>query len=329
MDVSIIIPVYNASEFIEKCLLSVQRQQGSQNFECLLVDDCSTDESVSIIENFIQRNDGDISYKLFRQNVNKGPSAARNLGIRHATGEYVFFLDSDDSLTDNCISNLLALAKKYDADYVQGTYVSDKNYHMPSYAQSTNPNVGNIYTLQEFSEDRRYIKRIMLNYNIIPYTPHNRLVKRKMLLENQLLFNQKISVREDFYWMFFLAKVVERFAVCKTPTYYRGYNDSSLTHNINMEREIKGARTLIEDFSQNIDSFMVGCQKELLLETLLMTLDAKYYYDEEERKNLIMMVRKQNSFLENIFLNMYLHLRKGFLADKILHALVRIYKIDD
>lgn len=200
---------------------------------------------------------------------------------------------------------------------------------MPAYAQSKNPNVGSIYALHEFSEDRRYIKRIMLNYNIIPYTPHNRLVKRSLLLENQLMFNQKISVREDFYWMFFLAKVVTRFAVCKTPTYYRGYNDGSLTHDINMEREIKGARTLIEDFSQNIDSFLVGCQKELLLETLLMALNARYYHDDEERKYLIHMVCKQNSLFENLLLGIYLHLKWEPLKDKILHALIRIYKMKD
>ena len=90
MTVSIIIPVYNVAEYIEKCLYSVI-QQKTYNIECILVDDCGTDNSIEIAEKIINQYNGPISFKLLHHNHNRGLSAARNTGINIATGDYVFF----------------------------------------------------------------------------------------------------------------------------------------------------------------------------------------------------------------------------------------------
>lgn len=331
MKVSIIIPVYNADSFIEKCLKSVSSQLMQVGVECLLIDDASTDNSLEKVNNFIQQYQGNIKFSLLCQATNQGPSAARNLGIQRATGEYVFFLDSDDSISADCISLLYQSAKVYDADYVQGTYHSDENYNMPFYGEPTKaPQYhGTIVNLPEHIADRKLVKSILLNHNIIPYTPHNRLVRRQLLLENNLYFNQKICVREDFYWMFFLAKAVKNMAICKSVTYFRGYNKGSLTHDVKLDREILGSKVLIEDFSKNMDSFMFGCQKELLLETLLMTLKSHYYHDEEERLQLISNVISSNTCLESCLLRLFLVFPECSLKNKLLHLLVRLYKIND
>lgn len=331
MEVSIIVPVYNAERFIEKCIKSVANQTMQDGVECLLIDDCSTDSSVAKIQSFISRYQGNLEFKLLRQERNQGPSAARNLGIDKASGEYLFFLDSDDSISADCISQLYQLANKYAADYVQGTYSSDEHYRMPFYGEKSDAPLfhGNIIKFPEFSDDRKYIKQALLNYNIIPFTPHNRLVRRDLLVKNNLYFNQQICVREDFYWMFFMAKVVSRLAVCKSITYFRGFNESSLTHDIQVEREIKGSWTLIEDFSKNLDSFVLGSQKELLLETLLMTLRAHYYHDEKERKYLINTVLQTNTVLETWLLRIVLVIPECELRNKLLHLLIRLYKNHD
>lgn len=90
--VSIIIPVYNKEHYILDCLRSV-RLQTFQDWECILVDDGSTDKSFSIIQSFIDQYPGD--WTVIRK-ANEGPSAARNKGITHAKGEYLALLDSDD-----------------------------------------------------------------------------------------------------------------------------------------------------------------------------------------------------------------------------------------
>ena len=309
-EVSIIIPVYNASAFVKECLDSVMAQTMTDGVECILIDDCSIDNTLEEIQSIINVNtNGNVNISLLRQERNQGPSAARNWGVREAQGEYVFFLDADDTITPDCIELLYGLAKQHDADYVQGGY--------------SNGNVnGNENKLPCFLTNQREIKRLLLNHNKIQFTPHNRLVRRQMLLEHGLFFNEEIKVREDFLWMTFVAKYVKRFASCDKPTYNRGYNEDSLTNKINVEREIAGYRVLIETMVANYDDFQLGAQKELTLEALMMALRAGYYHDEAERQHLIKVVMSKNNFIENILLKLYLRTYNP----KVLHLLVRIYK---
>jgi len=91
--VSIITPNFNASKFVVDCLKSVQNQTYG-NWEMIIIDDASTDNSVAIIENCIS---GDDRIRLVKLNENSGPAVARNVGIEASKGDYIAFLDSDDS----------------------------------------------------------------------------------------------------------------------------------------------------------------------------------------------------------------------------------------
>lgn len=101
--ISVVIPVYQAEEYLVDCLESVLAQT-YRNLEVLLVDDCSTDASASICEKYCQ---SDLRFKLIRRESNGGLSAARNTGIDAASGEYLLFLDSDDVIAANHIALLL------------------------------------------------------------------------------------------------------------------------------------------------------------------------------------------------------------------------------
>lgn len=328
-EVSIIIPVYNASAFVKECLDSVMAQTMTDGVECILIDDCSIDNTLEEIQSIINEDvNGNGNFFLLRQERNQGPSAARNRGIREARGEYVFFLDADDTITPDCIELLYELAKQHDADYVQGRYESEIKDNKDN---RNNTNVKTIELLNSSTlepsiplvlTDRKEIKRLLLNHNKIQFTPHNRLVRRQMIIDNNLFFNEEIKVREDFLWMTFVAKYVKRFAACDKPTYNRGYNEDSLTNNINKEREIAGYRVLIETMVANYDNFQLGYQKELALEALMMALKAGYYHDEAERQHLIEVVMSKNNCIENILLKLYLRTYNP----KVLHLLVRIYK---
>lgn len=291
---------------------SVACQTMTEGMECVLVDDCSTDDSPKVIADYIDDNyNANITFRLLRQERNQGPSAARNRGIREAKGEYIFFLDSDDTISPDCIELLHSLSKKYDADYVQGTYSSSNPPH--------------INELPSFSDNGKEIKRLLLNFNKIPFSPHNRLVRRQMILDYDLFFYEQIKVREDFLWMTFVAKHVERFAYCDQPTYNRGYNADSLTNNINVDREILGYRVLIETMVENYDPFLLGCQKELALEALMMALRAGYYHDKTEQQHLIDVVMSHNIFIEKLLLKIYLKTNNP----NVFHLLVRLYKKND
>ena len=305
--VSIIIPVYNAEKFLCKCIDSVLSQT-FEGWEMILVNDGSKDSSLAICKEYAEK---DKRIKVLDK-PNGGPSSARNSGIREARGEYVFFLDADDTITTDCIESLYMLAKKHDADYVQGSYFNGNG----------NDNVNELSIPSDLT-DRKEIKRLLLNHNKIQFTPHNRLVRRQMIIDQELYFNEEIRVREDFLWMTFVAKYVKCFAYCDKPTYYRGYNEDSLTNNINREREIQGYRVLIETMVANYDSFQLGYQKELALEALMMALRTGYYHDEAERRHLVDVVASKNNRLENLLLRLYLKTQNS----KLLHLLVRMYKI--
>ena len=317
IQVSIIIPVFKAKDFIIDCLKAVSSQTFTGSIECLLIDDCGGDNSIVLAEEYIASCDYNIDFVVLRQEYNQGPSAARNRGIREAKGEYVFFLDADDVISPDCIELLYSLAKQYNLDYVQGMYHSDEHYQMPVY-KSEDCNI--------LINDRKVIKKNLLNYTYIPFTPHNRLVRRQFLLEHNLFFPEKIKVREDFYWMFFVAKCVERMALCNKETYFRGYNGESLTHNINKEREILAYRTLIEDFCVNIDPFMKGEQKALILDTLLIAIRGNYFENDISKKKMISIFMQYNVGIEKIMLRLLFLLGEGTLKSKLLHLLLRSYK---
>ena len=105
--VSIIIPVYNVELYFEACIQSVMRQTYEGPMECIIVDDGSTDKSISIAEDLISRYNGPIAFRFLRHDHTRGASAARNTGMDAATGDYYCFLDSDDELTEDCIKVLV------------------------------------------------------------------------------------------------------------------------------------------------------------------------------------------------------------------------------
>ena len=122
MKISIIVPVYNVEEYIEDCLRSITAQTYKGEVECIIVDDCTPDSSCTIIEKFISKYAGNIQFKLLHHEKNRGLSAARNTGIDATTGEYIYFLDSDDEITPNCIELLAEPLKKEKYDFVIGDY---------------------------------------------------------------------------------------------------------------------------------------------------------------------------------------------------------------
>lgn len=115
--ISVIIPVHNAHRYIADCLSSIQRQTCG-DWECICVDDGSSDESPRIVENFAAK---DRRFSLIRQK-NAGPGEARNTGLEVARGEYFTFVDADDLVHPQLLERLLCLAQTHRADLVVCDY---------------------------------------------------------------------------------------------------------------------------------------------------------------------------------------------------------------
>lgn len=248
---SIIIPVYEVEQYIQKCIVSVMSQSFTKDVECILVNDCTKDNSIIIAKKLLDDYNGDINFQIVNRQNNGGLSAARNTGINEARGEYLYFLDSDDYITPDCIKVLAETALRFpEAQIVQaGAEATTKGFEYLS-LKSTK--------LKEYSEDKRYIKREMLMAHYPP-TVWNKLIKRYWLLKHNLFFKEGL-LHEDDYWNFFAAKHVTAYAICKQDTYLYNIRPGSITQAPN-ERNIKSRLISTYDFMDNIDDF---CQKEQL-----------------------------------------------------------------
>ena len=112
VDVSVVVPMYNAERFIRACVDSALNQT-LKNVEVIIVDDRSPDNSLSLCRELYGNND---RVKIVQQPVNHGPGAARNRGIKEACGEYIAFLDSDDEMLPDNLQKMFTAAKEHDAD---------------------------------------------------------------------------------------------------------------------------------------------------------------------------------------------------------------------
>ncbi len=322
--VSIIVPIYQVEEYITECLQSVVSQSIGGTIECIMIDDCGRDSSMNIAEQFVESYANEVSdlnnkitFKLLKQERNQGPSAARNRGIQEAQGEYLFFLDADDTITPNCIEDLYVLAKQYDSDYVQGLYEHDNgnNYFVTR-------------NLPELLDDEVVIKKTMLNASAIHFTPHNKLVRREFIIKHKLFFPLGI-IHEDSYWLYFMSKHLKKMVICHRLTYYLRSNPHSLVHTENFELEVRSYKKLIEDCSRNIDAMLPGEQKEFIINDLLIAIDKRYYHNNKERMYLIDCVKLTNICCENALLDIVLRMSNGMLRTKLLHLLLRILKRND
>jgi teichuronic acid biosynthesis glycosyltransferase TuaG len=117
--VSIIVPVYNAANFIEKTIEMVCRQT-YRDWELILVDDCSRDNSVRVIENYIRKQGKRI--RLIKKKVNEGAAKARNTGIDASSGRYIAFLDADDVWREDKLEKQVAFMEKTGAAFCYHAY---------------------------------------------------------------------------------------------------------------------------------------------------------------------------------------------------------------
>lgn len=304
--VSIIIPVYNVEPYIEECLHSVYEQTTDTEIECLIVDDKGNDNSIHIAETFVAtHNDkAKTKFKIIYRDTNGGLSAARNTGIKAAKGDYLYFLDSDDTIVPQCIETLIHLADKHGGvDLLPALYIRENN-DMEQFG---------CHSFPEFSDDRSLIKRSLLDYDKIPVTAANRLIRRELITENNLFFKEGI-IHEDNYWSFFLAKYVKRMAFCAEKLYYYRETPGSITKEPNIEKESYAFSTIIKDCCDNIDDYEKGAQKRFILLHLLTMYANKYYHSIEDFGKLKHYFSNHNSLIEKLLLYIIFHVKLDSLT---------------
>lgn len=222
IQVSIIIVVYNAGEYLEKCLNSVFCQTYKGCIECILVNDCSTDNSIDIASNLLSTYNGSIKFRIINHRSNKGAAAARNTGIKEAKGKWIYFLDQDDWLIPQCIELMVASATKYPQSQVvfAGANATSGNYDWLDYENKNLP---------EYSDDQSWLQVSMLKRIVFGMTAWNKLVLRDFVLNNTIFFVEGL-VHEDEAWNFEMSKFIKSASFVNINTYYYNVHSDSLVH---------------------------------------------------------------------------------------------------
>lgn len=215
--VSILIPIYNCEQFIEECLCSIF-EQSYDNLEIILANDASPDNSMAIVHETTNRYPQKKAIIKFIENKeNKGVAYTRNLLIKNATGEYIYFVDSDDFVESDTIESLVVTAEKEQAD------ISRCNFYKYQSGKSQ--------AIIRPKERHKDAIEDCLNNAVGLNSLCLMLIRRSLFSKNSLFFPEEINGCEDFLMtvklFYFANKVVD---TPKPLYYYRLDNSCSITH---------------------------------------------------------------------------------------------------
>lgn len=253
--VSLIIPVYNVEPFLRKALQSAA-EQTLQNIEVIMINDGSTDSSLSIMKEFEQK----YSHFILIDQKNAGLSAARNVGLQLAKGEYIAFMDSDDFISPDFLQKMVDSAIKNDAEIVCCNYYiyyykSGRRLYMPFRANTK------VYSAQDAGN--KLIRDITLHY-----FAWNKLYKRSLFIENNIVFPPMYF--EDIATsprLFYYAKKV---SILSDALYYYTKRSSSILGSMNAQKVNDYVKALVitrsflekkQDYRTYRSSFVFYCYR--------------------------------------------------------------------
>ena len=226
--VSVVIPMYNAEKYIGECL-DCFLMQTFQDFEVIVVNDCSTDNGRRVVESYLEKFGGRL--KIYDNVKNSRAAATRNRGLLLSTGEYVYFMDADDLLMLDGLEKMYTLAKKYDADVVglPGFYkISADGTTLLTISNKSK----NIFEGRkgEFFVDDDLTWRLQKNLGHRFYSgPVLRLLRRDFLIGNGIFFPENVSSCEDVVWKHAFLLLAKRIVHTSYMIYFYRMSEDSLT----------------------------------------------------------------------------------------------------
>lgn len=302
--ISVIIPVYNVESYLRECVDSVLSQT-YENYEIILVDDGSTDNSGKICDDYADKNNKiTVVHK-----ENSGPSPTRNAGIRVAKGEYIYFLDSDDYLDETAFEKLVQIAKNEEADIV---FFDAKSFADPE---------GSFEVKQGYLRKNSY--KTDLGYSILTELNKNKdfhcsipllFIRRRFLNESGLLIAENIYCSEDMLFTYQLFCLAKRVSQCHQVLYYRRYRKSSIVTSKKTARHFLSCKAVYEEikaFSAEINKIEDGTAKAFIVRCAFNALDTfnKISNEDKAENKKAYKLLKKSILQDNAYGNTALKMR--------------------
>lgn len=231
MKLSVIVPVYNTCKYLKKCLDSIINQT-YKDIEIIIVNDGSKDNSEDIIKEYLNKYKDKIVYI---KQKNNGQGSARNNGLKHAKGEYIGFVDSDDFIEKDMYEKMIKIAEKNNSDIVICA-IND-------YYEKNNLSCSTYLSLKQNVEVKEAIM------NSIPSVV-NKIYKRELIVNNKIFFNEKIWY-EDFPYSIQLVMESKIINYINEPLYNYYHRVKSTMHNENISKnlDVLSAFELLLDYA--------------------------------------------------------------------------------
>lgn len=292
MKLSIIIAAYNVAAFIEKCIESCANQSlAKTDYEIIIVDDGSTDNTLEIVNQLSQRID---NLRIFTQ-PNSGLGASRNTGLKHSTGEYLWFIDGDDYIDENCIVDFVQIIEQKNLDVLVLNYTPvDSEYKALSKSVAPVYNGHDVITGSGFYNS---------NYSL-SYTPLF-VFKRSLFTDHNVLFKERINMQDSEILPKLMVNT-KRLSFFGKNAYYYVQHPNSFTNTTNGEKRLKYFQSMIE-VHQSLNDFRhtIITKDKVLAETIQLKLEALHLnvlfhlvyfgYKNERLKEIIELLR-ENEF---------------------------------
>ena len=265
IDLSIIVPAYNSSDYIKECISSVLMQKTSYNYELIVINDGSKDDTLEKINLFKENK----HLKIITQE-NKGFSGARNRGIDESLGKYIMFLYSDDLLCENSIEKLIKTAKEKKADIVQGSYYT------------FNKNGNKFYTNITPTEKNKEIS--------VPGFPWGKVYNAKLF--------EKVRFPLDFWYEdtivnYLLARLSNKYVAISDYVYGYRINEKGITFTSKKSKKVLDTYWIIEeiiDLSKDIGLKIDDSIYDMTIFQLSNLLYRRIHFlDEETIKNTFIL----------------------------------------
>lgn len=314
--VSILIPVYGVEKYIERCARSLF-EQTYDNLEYIFVDDCSPDNSIAILKKVLEDYpERKAQVRIIRHERNKGLSAARNTATDAAMGDYIFYLDSDDEITRDCIEILIKPVQNNETiEIVAGNY---ENYyenppHPPILRSRSHLSEGGVFTNKDVRDN------FFSKTSGIEGHAWNKLIKKTFLQQYNLKFKDNV-LWEDILWSFFLVKYLNcLYVVSDITLYYYVHPKSILRGTSNTERS-HHLEKVYEEIANNFTKREEGREAKYYLRGFC---SCSYIYNPKSQSSFhaATQFKKALSDSPHIFERMYLFitmfLSKSFLGRKL------------
>ena len=303
MQFSIVIPVYNVAPYLRECVDSVLAQN-STDYEIILVDDGSTDNSPAICDEYAEK----YSQIKVIHKTNGGLSDARNFGIKEAQGDYLMFLDSDDFWEGKSIlSEIEGVINKENPDMIihSFTYFYTKGKCVEKKITGDRRDLS--FSLKKDFEE-------LISNNIYYPTAWNKIIRAKILKDKNIHF-PKGKLHEDIAWCADIISYIDKYAIYDTPFYfYRQDREGAITNRI-CKKNIEDILYVISDKKDKLSKINGGL--EYLYGSYMACLDITLLLEKKERNSCFNKL-EEFKFLLNF------HPRRNSLKAKIS---LLIYKV--